>query len=126
MRRKQAAAKAARIPESRPRSAIEETFERLVHLEGLPAPEREYRFHPSRRWRFDFAWPSARLAVEIEGGSWLYGRHNRPTGFAADCEKYNQAIMAGWRVLRFTPAMVNDGSGVRLLSELLLNRNDED
>jgi very-short-patch-repair endonuclease len=83
----------------------------LLHLRaaGLPEPVREHRFHPSRRWRFDFAWPAAMLAVEVEGGSWIHGRHVRGRGFAADCDKYNAAVLLGWRVLRFTPAMVESG-----------------
>lgn len=58
---------------------------------------REYRFHPTRRWRFDVAFPSAKVAVEIEGR----GRHQTVTGYRGDCEKYNTATLAGWRVLRF-------------------------
>lgn len=58
---------------------------------------REYRFHPDRRWRFDFAWPDLALAVEIEGR----GRHQTVVGFRHDCEKYNEAIAGGWRVMRF-------------------------
>jgi hypothetical protein len=46
------------------------------------------------------------LAVEVEGGSWVGGRHVRAKGFAADCEKYNAAVLLGWRILRFSPAMI--------------------
>jgi very-short-patch-repair endonuclease len=60
-------------------------------------PVREHKFHPTRRWRFDFAWPSIKLAVEIDGR----GRHHTVAGFRADCEKINEAIKLGWRVLRF-------------------------
>ena len=73
---------------------------------GLPAPEREYRFDPKRRWRFDFAWPSLKLAVEIEGGVWIRGRHVRPVGYLADLEKYNRAVVLGWRVLRYAPHQI--------------------
>lgn len=71
---------------------------------------REYQFAAPRKWRFDFAFPAHMLAVEIEGGIWNEGRHTRGAGFAADVEKYNAATMAGWRVLRYTAAMVTDGS----------------
>jgi very-short-patch-repair endonuclease len=93
----------------------------LLHLRaaGLPEPIREYRFHPSRRWRFDFAWPAAMLAVEVEGGSWTYGRHVRAKGFEADCEKYNAAVLLGWRLLRFTPAMVEDGTAIYAIEQAL-------
>jgi hypothetical protein len=76
---------------------------------GLPQPEAEYRFHPVRRWLFDFAWPAhGKVALEVEGGTWLQGggRHNRAAGYAKDCEKYNSAALLGWRVFRATPEMV--------------------
>lgn len=66
---------------------------------GLQPPEREHRFHPTRKWRFDFAWPSHKLAVEVEGGG---GRHHSFAGHHADCDKYNEAVRLGWRVMRFT------------------------
>ena len=62
---------------------------------------REYRFHPTRRWRFDCAWPDQLVAVEMEGGVWTRGRHTRPVGYQKDIEKYNAAAIAGWRVLQF-------------------------
>ena len=37
----------------------------------------EYRFHSGRDWRFDFAIPSRRVAVEVEGGAFNGGRHIR-------------------------------------------------
>lgn len=62
----------------------------------------EYRFNEARRWRFDVAWPTHRVAVELEGGTWRNGRHTRPSGFQGDCEKYNRAVESGWHVLRYT------------------------
>lgn len=81
----------------------------LIDASGLPAPQLEYRFAPPRRWRFDLCWPELLLAAEIEGGTWGQGRHSRPQGYERDCEKYNEAALLGWRVLRFTTAMVRDG-----------------
>jgi very-short-patch-repair endonuclease len=78
----------------------------------------EYRFAPPRRWRFDFAQPDHKVAIEVEGGSWVGGRHNRGTGFAADCEKYNEATRLGWKVIRLTPKMIEDGSWERWLEVL--------
>jgi len=65
----------------------------------LPEPLCEHRFHPTRRWRFDFAWPQQKVALEVEG---LNGRHQRTAGFLKDMEKYNRATVMGWRVLRTT------------------------
>ena len=57
------------------------------------------------------AWPDLRVAVEVEGGVWSKtpGRHTRGAGFEADCEKYNAAAAAGWRVARVTTKMISDG-----------------
>lgn len=84
---------------------------------NLPAPESEYRFHPVRKWRFDYAWPDRKIALEIEGGTWTGGRHVRPRGFERDCEKYNAAALLGWIVLRVTTAMVNDGRALALIRD---------
>lgn len=73
----------------------------------VPPPEREYIFAAPRRWRFDFAWPARRVAVEAEGGVWSGGRHVRPEGFERDVEKYNCATAEGWRVLRCTRKMLD-------------------
>lgn len=83
-------------------SALEDTFLLLFRSHHLAEPEREYVFAKPRRWRFDFAWPLYKVAVEIEGGVWTRGRHLRPTGFLRDLEKYNAATMAGWRVIRLS------------------------
>lgn len=67
-------------------------------------PLRELAFAAPRRWRFDFAWPDWRVAVELEGLGRRGGmsRHQRPLGMSRDCEKYNAAAVLGWTVLRFT------------------------
>jgi len=66
----------------------------------------EWKFDAERKWRFDWAHSEKLLATEIDGGTWTSGRHSRGKGIANDCEKYNAAAVAGWRVLRFTPQMV--------------------
>ena len=75
----------------------------LCRAAGLPEPVPEYRFHPARRWRADYAWPLQRVLVEIDGGVWSGGRHTRGAGFVADCEKLNAAALLGYAVLRYTP-----------------------
>ena len=64
---------------------------------------KEYRFHDKRKWRFDYAIPEHKIAIEVEGGVWTGGRHTSPKGFLGDMEKYNTATVMGWRVLRTTP-----------------------
>lgn len=87
---------------------------------GLPVPQREYRFHPSRKWRFDAAYVDRRLALECEGGIWVQGRHTQPQGFLKDCEKYNEAALLGWRVLRFTSQMIRNGTAIIQVERALL------
>ena len=65
---------------------------------------KEHKFHPKRRWRFDYAIPAYKIALEVEGGVWTQGRHTRSQGFLGDVEKYNQATLMGWRVFRTTPS----------------------
>lgn len=71
-----------------------------VFAEHFPEAVREHRFHPERRWRFDFAWPEQKLAVEIDGAVYAAGRHTRGSGFRRDAEKLNTAVLLGWRLLR--------------------------
>jgi len=100
-------------------SAIEESLAFQIKAMKLPEPVREYRFHPTRRWRFDFAWPDLMLAVETEGGTWTNGRHNRGKGFEADCEKYGEAMLLGWSVYRCTSGMVKSGVAVETIGKLM-------
>ena len=86
----------------------------------LPAPTAEHRFHPSgRRWRFDYAWIPERIALEVEGGIWIQGRHSRGAGFLKDMEKYNEAAALGWRVLRTTPQHLLTTDTINLLRRVL-------
>jgi hypothetical protein len=89
---------------------------------GLPKPVEEHRFHESRQWRFDYAWPDRRVALEIEGGVYSGGRHVRGKGFEADAEKYNHATLCGWRVFRVTTSMLSDGRALALLEQALTGR----
>lgn len=68
---------------------------------GLPY-QKEYRFHPERKFRFDFAIPDYKIAIEYEGIFSLKSRHTTVTGYSFDTEKYNLAIIGGWKVLRYT------------------------
>jgi hypothetical protein len=82
-------------------------------------PTPEFRFDQVRRWRFDYAWPEIMLAVEIEGGTWNIGRHQRPEGFIKDIEKYNAAVLAGWKVLRYTTDQVMLGIAIQQVREFV-------
>jgi hypothetical protein len=90
---------------------------------------REVVFAPPKKYRADFSvrgnqWKvvdapdgeravvydvTGDLLVEVEGGTWVSGRHSRGAGFESDCEKQALAVIAGYRYLRVTSAQVEDG-----------------
>jgi len=89
---------------------------------GLPIPLREYQGIPGRMFRFDFAWPELKLAAECEGGIWMRhqrGGHATPLGISRDVEKYNLAVLAGWRVIRATSTQIRDGIAIKWLAAAL-------
>lgn len=86
---------------------------------GLPMPEPEYRFHPTRRWRFDFAFLAARVAVEVQGGLFVNGRHSRGAALLKEHEKLNAAAALGWRVLFVTPKQIANGEALRTVEAAL-------
>ena len=92
-----------------------------MHLRGLNIEyEREYRFHETRRWRFDFAFPQYKIALEIEGlgprGS--VGAHQRTKGFKKDLEKYDAAARLGWNVYRCSTEMARSGHAALTIEEM--------
>ena len=96
-----------------------------VQLEQAGIPfEREYRFAPPRRWRADFLiWHPERSVlgclIEIDGGGYVAGRHSRGAGMEKDAEKQSAAAILGYRVIRVTPAQVNDGRALRWIRQAL-------
>lgn len=117
-------------------SSLERKFLQLwdcLALSDAPELEREYSFilkadEAARRrfvsangrprmWRFDFAWPAYRVAVELEGGVFVGGGHNRGVIYTSNCRKYNAATILGWRVLRFTIKDIEDRP-VQMIEEI--------
>jgi very-short-patch-repair endonuclease len=86
---------------------------------GIPEPVAEFRFHPERKWRFDYAWPDHRVALEVEGGAWSGGRHTRGAGFIADLEKYNEANADGWNIIRVTPQQLMTANTISLIKRTI-------
>ena len=109
----------------RPRQKVRDELERALATElrimGLPQPVRQFRFHPTRGWRFDFAWPERRLAVEVDGGTWTGGAHVRGKRYERDCEKTNEAVLLGWQIMHVTTDMVRDGQGVGYIERFFQN-----
>lgn len=89
-----------------------------TQFDELGEPQVEHKFHPIRKWRFDFAWPEHMVAAEAEGGTWTGGRHTRGKGFENDAEKYNTATTIGWHILRFTRNHIEDGSAFVVMYDM--------
>jgi hypothetical protein len=55
------------------KSKLEEKFLELFlkYFPNLPKPVTQLVFHKHRKWRFDFAWPDVKVAVEIQGGAFM-------------------------------------------------------
>lgn len=99
-------------------------FPNVCAARGLPTPEAEYRFHPVRKWRFDYAWPDFRVALEVDGGVWVRGKHGRGSGIVKDHEKQNHAAAFGWRILRVQPRDLLNDLTFTLLAQALEYRDN--
>lgn len=93
----------------------------LGHLRalGLAAPIPEHRFHPVRKWRWDYAYPASKLAIEVDGGVWVGGKHGRGSGIVKDHEKRNAGAVLGWRLLLVQPKQLTDPETARLVYRAL-------
>jgi hypothetical protein len=82
-----------------------DTLDLILRSCGL-VPVQEHRFHETRKWRFDLAVPTIKLAIEYHGHSGFTGGeasgHSTIKGLTNDCEKFNQARLLGWTVFAFT------------------------
>lgn len=112
---------------------------------GIRSPElvEEHQFHEERRFRFDFAIPTLRIGIEVEGGvdanpsdridaagGMLFkregkkSRHTTSEGYERDCVKYNLAQINGWWVLRFTPQQIERGDAVTFVVLAVMRRRE--
>jgi len=100
----------------------EQIFQKFCQSEGLPTPIPEYRFDENRKWRTDyfFELEGRKVALEVEGGVWGYGRHNRAAGFIGDMEKYNTLATKGILLIRVTPKELNTMKTIRLIKKALV------
>ena len=111
-----AAAELKRLTAKAKREKLENRFIFIWKAIDGPKLEREFRFDLFRKWRFDFADPVLKIAVEIEGGQWCNGAHNRGGHFEEDAEKYFAASMGGWQVIRIVDKMLTKAILERLAS----------
>lgn len=92
---------------------------------GLPVPQMEFKFCEWRQWRFDFAWPSYTkhyshpVALEVDGGIWIRGGHNRGAQIKKTWEKENRAQIMGWRIIKCEPKDLCTEDTAKLIKEAL-------
>lgn len=116
--KEQRAGKVTRPRQPRLPSSLESRFRFYwLALNGPPLLE-EFKFCGSRKWRADFAHIESRTIFEIEGGVWNRGRHTRPVGFFADAEKYLEATLQGWRVIRLTEKQIKPQTIERIINHV--------
>lgn len=93
------------LPKDKYKQHIEFRLVDLIEAKKIRGFEKELVFDSSRKFRFDWAIPDKKIAIEYEGVGVAKGgksRHTTKIGYATDCEKYNLAVINGWRVLRYT------------------------
>jgi len=93
-------------------SELEDLLAAMIADTPLEPPVRQFKAVPDRRFRFDFAWPKDKLLVEVQGGGWVRGRHNRPAGQDNDYEKHNLATLLGYRVILVTGKQIREGDAL--------------
>lgn len=104
-------------------------FVATARAHGLPEPIPEFKFHPTRKWLIDYAWPNESsdgvqgVALEIEGGAFRGPGHRSVGVFLRNIEKYNEAAILGWILIRVTTDQVKSGECFGLVRRALgLNR----
>ena len=108
---------------SEPKSGLERALYAQIRMASLPLPLLQFRPIEGRRWACDFAWtlPEHRLIVEVEGGLWQSrSGHRSALGVLRDIEKYNTLTLAGWRVVRVTREMIENGEALALVERALV------
>lgn len=113
---------------------IQKDYLKNLLLENFSEKEiiEEHKFHPRRRWRFDFCIPEHKIAIEYEGIFFnpIQGisRHQHGIGYSKDCDKYNAAMVEGWKVFRVTQLHFkedkNKKSGIKYIDDLIAEIKD--
>lgn len=82
----------------------------------------QYRFHRTRMWRFDFAWPELLFAVEVNGAIFVHGAHSRGKGQENDMEKIAEAAILGWTTICVSSNQIKSGEALRWIETIVRQR----
>ncbi len=81
--------------------------------------EKEFKFHDTRKFRFDYCIPKKSIAIEYEGIFSSKSSHTNVMGYSANLDKYNLATLHGWRLLRYSAInYMNFGGDIQKLLQL--------
>ena len=101
-------------------SQLETRFLQLLRRSRLPLPvsQHEVTDGTGLRSRLDFAYPAAKVGIELDG----YRYHSGRAAWTSDARRANRLVQDGWRILRFTWSDVADRPThvVAAIRELLL------
>lgn len=101
------------------KSDLEELFMFQMKAVRFPMPQRQLKFCPGRQFEWDFAWPSIKFWVEVDGGEWMEkGAHNTGKAIRRDREKDAEAFLMGWKGIRFCGSQVKDGTAIKILEKI--------
>jgi hypothetical protein len=104
-----------------PKLILEREFSDIERWE-LDYQERHSKNKRSRRYRLDFAHPSSKTGIEIQGGVYMRGRHVTGSGYERDCRKYNLAYTSGWTIFLLTSTMAKDLFWISLIAAHVVGR----
>lgn len=95
-------------------SAIAKMLELHMRAEKVTGFVPEHRFLADRKFRFDYAWPLLKFAVEVDGEV-----HRIAERFHADIEKHALAVLDGWTVLRVGGREIRAGIAIQWVKQAL-------
>jgi hypothetical protein len=107
----------------------------LAALGLMEGCERQYKFHPERRWLADFAWQGyfgksfwRGIMLEVNGGTYMRGRnrgaHSRGPRQRQDYEKWSAASIMGWTLILVDSKDVREGKHVERVLQAM-GRDDK-
>jgi very-short-patch-repair endonuclease len=85
-------------------SPLETKTLQLLRRAGLPNPQRQYEMKDGDRFvaRVDFAYPTWRIAIEVDG----YAYHSSRSRWESALLRRNALEAAGWKVVHVTPEQI--------------------
>ena len=118
------------LKEKKPRlaSAKDNKYKReldLIFMSLRLGVEREYKFHPTRKWRWDYALPAIKVCVEYQGLNFGHGGasgHQTIKGIVAENWKYSEGAIDGWCIVLINAVSIESGLAHDLIKRAVESR----